>query len=109
MLDSQKFSNIFRNNYKINEKVLLNENFKIENNTLKRRNRKNGKWLITAIILKAYSFNSYKIKIAKDYKNILSKNEIYYTNITMIKKINDEVWKNINEENQKSHEAKLIS
>ena len=109
MLESQKFSNVFRNNYKINEKVLLNDNFRIENHTIKRRNKKNGNWVITAIILKAYSYNSYKIKIANDYKDILLKNEVYYTNITMIKKINDNVWKKINEENQKSYEAKLIS
>ena len=40
MLESQKFSNVFRNNYKINEEVLLNDNFRIENHTIKRRNKK---------------------------------------------------------------------
>ena len=78
MLESQKLNNIFRNKYEINEKVLINDNFKIENNTLKKRNKKYGSWVITGIILKSYSFNSYKNKITKDYQNILFKDDIYY-------------------------------
>ena len=33
MLDNQKYSNVFKNTYSINEKVLNNENFKIFNKT----------------------------------------------------------------------------
>ena len=40
MLNSQKFSNIYKNTFDVGEKVLINENFKIDNKTLKRRNKK---------------------------------------------------------------------
>ena len=52
-------------------------------------------------IIKIYSNSSYKIKIANNYKNILLQNNEYYTNITMIKKVVENVWKKINLENQK--------
>ena len=100
MLDSQKYSNIFKNTYSINEKVLINENFKIYNKTLKKINKNFGQWNITAEIIKVYSTNSYKVKICDDFENILKKGDEYYTNITMIKKVNDDVWKAINQENQ---------
>ena len=85
MLESQKFNNVFRNTYEINEKVLINDNFKIDNHTLKKRNKKYGNWVITGLILKSYSFNSYKIKIMNNYKNILFKNDIYYLILIFIK------------------------
>ena len=40
MLNSQKFSNIYKNTFDVREKVLINENFKIDNKTLKKRNKK---------------------------------------------------------------------
>ena len=55
---------------------------------------------IIAEIIKIYSSNSYKIKISENYKDILKKDEEYYTNINLIKKVNDSVWKIINQENQ---------
>ena len=100
MLESQKYSNIYKNTFNLKEKILLNENFKIENKTLKKRNNKFGLWSITAEIIKIYSANSYKIKISENYKDILKKDEEYYTNINLIKKVNDSVWKIINQENQ---------
>ena len=36
MLDSQKYSNKYKNTYSLNEKILLNDNFKIDNKTLKK-------------------------------------------------------------------------
>ena len=47
MLYSQKYSNIFKNTYSINEKVLINENFKINNKTLKKIGKNFGQWNIT--------------------------------------------------------------
>ena len=100
MLESQKSSNIYRNTYKLNEKVLINNNFYLKNNTIKRRNRKYGNWDINGVIRKIYSFNSYKIEITKNYENILKKGESYYINCTMLKKVDENVWKIINEEEQ---------
>ena len=100
MLDSQKYSNKYKNTYCLNEKILLNDNFKIDNKTLKKRNNKFGLWAITAEIIKIYSANSYKIKICENYKDVLKKDEEYYTNINLIKKVNDTIWKTINQENQ---------
>ena len=48
----------------MNEKVLINDNYIVENKTY-------GKSIITGTILKSYSFNSYKIKVNQDYKNLL--------------------------------------
>ena len=73
MLDSQKTSNVYRNTFKVNEKVLINDNFNLKNNTIKRNERKYGKWDINGIIVKEYSFNSYKVKVTNNYKNILKK------------------------------------
>ena len=42
MLESQKYSNIYKNTFNLKEKILLNKNFKIENKTLKKRNNKFG-------------------------------------------------------------------
>ena len=100
MLESQKYSNIYKNTFNLKEKILLNEKFKIENKTLKKRNNKFRLWSTTAEIIKIYSANSYKIKISENYKDILKKDEEYYTNINLIKKVNDSVWKIINQENQ---------
>ena len=100
MLESQKYSNIYKNTFNLKEKILLNDNFKIDKKTLKKRNNKLGLWTITAEIIKIYSANSYKIKISENYKNILKKGEEYYTNINLIKKVNDSIWKTINKENQ---------
>ena len=100
MLDSQKTSNVYRNTFKVNEKVLINDNFNLKNNTIKRNERKYGKWDINGIIVKEYSFNSYKVKVTNNYKNILKKEECYYIHCTMLKKIDPDVWKKINEEQQ---------
>ena len=45
---------------------------------------------------------SYKIKISENFKNILKKNDEYYSNINLIKNLNfnDSIWKTINQENQ---------
>ena len=40
------------------------------------------------------------IYYCRNYKNMLKKDEEYYTNINLIKKVNDSVWKIINQENQ---------
>ena len=100
MLESQKYSNIYKNTFNFKEKIFFNDNFIIDNQNLKKRNNKYGLWTITAEIIKIYSVNSYKIKISENYKNILKKDEEYYTNINLIKKVNDSVWKTINQENQ---------
>ena len=67
MLESQKYS-IYKNAFNLNEKILLNDNFVIDNKTLKKRNKKFGFWTITAEIIKIYSANSYKIKISENYR-----------------------------------------
>ena len=108
MLESQKSSNIYRSIYNINEKVLINDNFILENKTIKRKNKKYGKWVITGIIIKAYSSTSYKIRVTNNFKDLLKKNDEYYTNITMIKKIDENAWKKINCENQELHEKRLL-
>ena len=93
MLNRQKYSNIYRNNYELNEKILIHTNFFLSNNTIKRKSKKNEIYCINAKIIKIYSNSSYKIKVANNYKNILLKNNEYYTNITMIKKVDENVWK----------------
>ena len=50
--------------------------------------------------MKIYSVNSYKIKISENFKNILNKNDEYYSNVNLIKNFNDSNWKTINQENQ---------
>ena len=40
MLNSQKYSNVYKNSYKIWEKILINNNLKINNNTLKKIQKK---------------------------------------------------------------------
>ena len=81
IINSQKYSNIYKNTYSINESVLINENIKLVNKTLKKFNNKFGKWNITAEIIKVYSSNSYKDKINDNLKkNIFKKGEEYYTN-----------------------------
>ena len=40
MLESQKNSNIFKNSYKIGEKILINNNIKLVGNTIKKNNKK---------------------------------------------------------------------
>ena len=50
--------------------------------------------------MKIYSVNSYKIKISENFKNILKKNDEYYSNINLIKNFNDSIWKTINQENK---------
>ena len=110
MLESQKYSNIYKNTFNLKEKILLNDNFIIDNKTLKKRNNKFGLWSITAEIIKIYSANSYKIKISENYKNILTRDDEYYTNINLIKKVNDSILKKINQENQdkiKKHLEKI--
>ena len=42
-----------------------------------------------------------------DFKDILFANEEYYINITMLKKVNEKVWKEINYENQKKYNDNL--
>ena len=39
-----------------------------------------------------------KIKIINDENNILSKNDIYYVNINLLKKIDDNLWIKLNKE-----------
>ena len=65
MLESQKYSNIYKNTFNLNEKILLNDNFVIDNNTLKKRNKKFGLWTITQEIIKIYSANSYRMRSPK--------------------------------------------
>ena len=37
MLESQKYSNIYKNTFNLKEKILLNDNFIIDNRTLKKK------------------------------------------------------------------------
>ena len=85
MLESQKYSNIYKNSFTLKDKILLNDKFRI--------------WRITAEIIKIYSSSGCKIKLCDDYKDILKKGEEFYTNITLIKKVNDTVRKKINQKN----------
>jgi len=85
MLESQKYSNIYKNSFTLKDKILLNDKFRI--------------WRITAEIIKIYSSSVCKIKLCDDYKDILKKGEEFYTNITLIKKVNDTVRKKINQKN----------
>ena len=78
MLESQKNSNIFKNSYKIGEKILINNNIKLVGNTIKKNNKKIGIWNITAKIIKIYSGGSYKIKIISDENDFFEKNNEYY-------------------------------
>ena len=54
------------NNYSLKEKVLINENFKLENKTLKKNNKKFDLYNINEEINKA-SYSTYKIRICDDY------------------------------------------
>ena len=63
MMDNQKYTNKYRNIFSINEKILINDNFRLENKTIKRRNKKRGNWNINGKIVKIYSFNSFKVEI----------------------------------------------
>ena len=60
MLENQKYSNIYKNFFTLKEKILLNDDFKIDNKTLKKRNNKFGLWCITAEIIKIYSQTAIK-------------------------------------------------
>ena len=51
--------------------------------------------------------NNNKIKIISDENDFFEKNNEYYINITLIKKINDIAWKKLNEEIQKKINEKL--
>ena len=96
-----KFKNVLESKlFKRLQNYLLNNNFIIDNKTLKKGN--NNFWLFTISpeIMKIYSVNSYKIKISENFKNILKKNDEYYSNINLIKNFNDSIWKTINQENQ---------
>ena len=39
MLNSQKYNDIYRNQYEANEKVLINDNFIVENKTIKKKQK----------------------------------------------------------------------
>ena len=96
-----KFKNVLESKlFKRLQNYLLNNNFIIDNKTLKKGN--NNFWLFTISpeIMKIYSVNSYKIKISENFKNILNKNDEYYSNVNLIKNFNDSNWKTINQENQ---------
>ena len=67
MLNSQKYSNLYRNKYSLNEKILLQTNFILSNNTIKRKSKKNGIYSIPAEITKINSYHSYKVKVANNY------------------------------------------
>ena len=69
MLESQKNSYIYKNIYEVGEKILINNNFKIDKKTIKKNNKKLGVWNITGEIVKIYSAGSYKIKIIADENN----------------------------------------
>ena len=109
MLKNQKYTNVYRNTFELNEKILINNNFKVENKTIKRKNKKRGNWIINVIITKIYSYNSFKVKIINNYEDALKKDEEYYINLTMIKKVNESVWKEINFEKSKDNEKNKIS
>ena len=75
------FKNVWESKlFKRLQNYLLNNNFIIDNKTLKKGN--NNFWLFTISpeIMKIYSVNSYKIKISENFKNILKKT----TNIILI-------------------------
>ena len=109
MLKNQKYTNVYRNTFELNEKILINNNFKVENKTIKRKNKKRGNWIINGIITKIYLYNSFKVKIINNFEDALKKDEEYYINLTMIKKVNESVWKEINFEKSKDNEKNKIS
>ena len=61
----------------------------------KKNNKKVGLWNITGKIIKVFSGGSYKIKIISDENNILSQNDI-------LKKIDDNLWIELNKEYQEN-------
>ena len=69
MMESQKNTNTYKNTFKIGEKILINNNIKIDNKTIKKNNKKTGLWNITGVIIKIYSGGSYKVKILSDSNN----------------------------------------
>ena len=107
MLESQKNSNIYKNIYEVGEKILINNNFKIDKKTIKKNNKKIGVWNITGEIVKIYSGGSYKIKIIADENNYFYKNDEYYTNIKCIKKVDEKLWKKLNKDYQKNFEKRI--
>ena len=109
MPKNQKYTNVYRNTFELNEKILINNNFKVENKTIKRKNKKRGNWIINGIITKIYLYNSFKVKIINNFEDALKKDEEYYINLTMIKKVNESVWKEINFEKSKDNEKNKIS
>ena len=86
MLKSQKNFNIYRNIYSKGEKILINNNIRISNKTIKKNNKKIGIYNIIGEIVNVYSGGSYKIKILNDENQFFSKGEEYYINFTLIKK-----------------------
>ena len=107
MMESQKNTNIYKNTFKLWEKILINNNIKIDNKTIKKNNKKTGLWNITGVITKIYSGGSYKVKILSDSNNYFNRNEEYYINITSIKKVDDTVWQKLNKEFQIKMDKKL--
>ena len=55
-------------------RILINNNIKIENKTIK-KNKKIDLWNITGIINKIYSGCGYKVKILSDSNKYFNKNE----------------------------------
>ena len=61
----------------------------------------------TAKIMKILSGGSYKIKIISDENSIFSNGEEYYTNINIIKKVDEKFQKNLNKKFKKDYENHL--
>ena len=77
MLDSQKYSNIYKNSFSLKEKIILNDNFKIDNKTLKKRN---NKFCLSAYDVLGKNYEKFILLIAikklhDDCKDIIKKGE----------------------------------
>lgn len=96
MLKSQNKINAYKNSYffTVWEKALINNNIKISNMIFIKNNKKIGLWNIIAKIIKILSGRSFKITIINDKNKIFSKGEEYYMNISIIKKVDKNIWKN---------------
>ena len=72
----------------------------------KKNNKKTGIWNILGEIIKNYFTGSYKIKI--DENKFFKSGEEYYINFTLLKKLDDKIWKKLNRDFQDSLDKHLL-
>ena len=93
-------TNVYKNNEKclLNNKFIIQKKYKSNCEGILKFNRvvKQKIYQKINVIVLSKNVNSYKIRIAKDYKNYnLFKNDLYWVNFNLLLKCNANVWKKL--------------